>query len=156
MPPIIPQPIVELLQTGVSVVVGTRDGSLMPECTRAWGIRVEADHTSVTIFLAEIFAGLTVENLRENGMVAVSCARPTDHIACQLKGRVRTIRSADSQDRDASRRWHRQFQEELAAIGAPRELSGAWIVEPTVAIEIKVTEAFDQTPGPGAGRSVAR
>ena len=156
MPGSIPQPIVELLSTGVSVVVGTRDGSLMPECTRAWGIRVEADHTRVTVFLTEAFAGKTVENLHENGMIAVSCTRPTDHITCQLKGRIRTIRRANRQDQDESRRWFRDFQGELTAIGVPQTLSEAWIAEPDLAVEIDVVDVFDQTPGPGAGRSVPR
>ena len=47
----IPQQVIDLLQTGVSVVVGTRDVSLAPESTRAWGIRVAKDRASLTVFL---------------------------------------------------------------------------------------------------------
>ena len=150
----IPQPIVDLLETGVSVMVGTRDTSLMPECTRAWGIRVAADRCAVTVFLSEAIAGKTIENLRENGRIAVTCTRPTDHITCQLKGQVRSIKRAASAERDLSRRWHREFMAELTAIGVPSALSEAWIAEPTHAVEIGVTDVFDQTPGPGAGRKV--
>jgi hypothetical protein len=150
----IPDSITHLLQTGVSVMVGTRDGSLMPECTRAWGIHVATGRDTVTIFLSETIAGKTLDNLRENGMIAVSCTRPTDHITCQLKGRVRSIKPLRSVERDLSRRWHRDFMAELRAIGVPSKLSEAWIVEPTVAVEIAITDVFDQTPGPGAGRKV--
>jgi hypothetical protein len=150
----IPQPIVDLLETGVSVMVGTRDASLMPECTRAWGIRVAAARGTVTIFLSETIAGKTIENLRENGRIAVTCTRPTDHITCQLKGQVRSMKPATSADRNVSRRWHREFRAELRAIGVPSALSEAWITEPALAIEIAVTDVFDQTPGPGAGRKV--
>ena len=150
----IPQSIVDLLETGVSVMVGTRDASLMPECTRAWGIRVADDGGTVTVLLAEPFAGKTIDNLRENGQIAVTCTRPTDHITCQLKGRIRSIKRATSADQDLSRRWHREFMAELTAIGVPSKLSEAWIAEPTLAVEIAVTEVFDQTPGPGAGRKV--
>ncbi len=53
-----------------------------------------------------------------------------------------------------SRRWHREFVAELRAIGVPSTLSEAWIVAPTVAVEIAVTDVFDQTPGPGAGKKI--
>lgn len=145
---------VELLQTGVSVVVGTRDAALMPECTRAWGIRVGTDRRTVTIFLTETISKQTFENLRENGHVAISCTRPTDHVACQLKGRLRAIRPADQRDREDSRQWHRAFVEEVVAVGMPASVCEAWITEPALAVDIDVTDVFHQTPGPGTGERV--
>ena len=150
----IPQPVFDLLQTGVSIIVGTRDSTLMPESTRAWGIRAGKDRRSVTIFLTEAISRKTIENLKENGLVAISCTRPTDHVACQLKGRVRTIRPADQRDRESSSDWHREFVEELVAIGVPADLCEAWITSPALAIDIDVTDVFHQTPGPGAGEKV--
>lgn len=147
----IPSSIVELLQTGVSVIVGTRDASLMPACTRAWGIRLGKDRRSVTIFLTETISKQTLQNLRENGLVAVSCTRPTDHVACQIKGRVRTIRPSDRQDQTHRRNWKREFIGEIAAVGVPAALGEAWITEPALAVEIDVTDVFHQTPGPGTG-----
>ena len=152
----IPQSIVTLLETGVSVMVGTRNNSLMPECTRAWGIRVGAKGDTVTIFLSKAFAGHTLENLRDNGQIAVTCTRPTDHVTCQLKGRVRSMKPATPVDRELSRRWHREFMAELTAIGVPPALSEAWMTEPTVAVEIAVSDVFDQTPGPGAGKKIGQ
>lgn len=148
----IPDWIVTLLQTGVSVMVGTRNESLMPECTRAWGMHVAAERVSMTLFLAETFAGKTLDNLRDNGMIAVTCTRPTDHITCQVKGLVRSIKPVTSAQRELSRRWHRNFTAELMAVGVSATLTEGWIVEPTVAVEIAVTDVFDQTPGPGAGK----
>lgn len=145
---------VDLLQTGVSVVVGTRDATLMPECTRAWGIRIGEDRRTITIFLTEAISPKTLKNLRENGLVAVSCTRPTDHVACQLKGHVRNIRPADQRDQTRSRNWHREFVEEIVAIGVPAETGLAWITEPDLAVEIDVTEVFQQTPGPGTGEKL--
>ena len=150
----IPQSIVTLLETGVSVMVGTRDDALMPECTRAWGIRIDARRDTVTIFLSKAIAGHTLDNLRDNGQIAVTCTRPTDHVTCQLKGRVRSMKPATRIDREVSHKWHREFTAELKAIGVPSVLSEAWIAEPTVAVEIAVSDVFDQTPGPGAGRKI--
>ena len=156
LPPIIPDSIADLLRTGLSVMVGTRDKTLMPECTRAWGIKVEDDRGTVSIFLSEAFAGKTIENLRENGKIAVTCTRPTDHLTCQLKGQVRSIKPVTRVDRDLSRQWHAGFMAELRAIGVPSALIEAWIVVPTVAVEMAVTDVFDQTPGPGAGKKLER
>ena len=150
----IPPQVLELLRTGVSIVIGTRDASLMPECTRAWGILVGVDRASVTVFLTEPISKKTLENLRENGQIAISCARPTDHTACQLKGRVRVIRAANEHDREANRRWYRDFLGELTAVGVPSHLGEAWITEPRLAVEVDVTDVFEQTPGPGAGEKV--
>lgn len=150
----IPSSIVDLLQTGVSVVVGTRDATLMPECTRAWGIRIGKDRRSVTIFLTETISRKTLQNLRDNGLVAISCTRPTDHVACQLKGRLRTIRPAKPRDREHSMHWHREFLGELVAIGVPASVGGAWITEPALAVDIDVTDVFHQTPGPGTGEKM--
>jgi hypothetical protein len=150
----IPPAMVELLQTGVSVVVGTRDKTLMPECTRAWGIRVGKARDTVTIFLTEAVSRKTLQNLRENGQVAISCTRPTDHVACQLKGRLRAIRPAGPRDREHSKSWHREFTGELVAIGVPAPVCEAWITEPALAVEIDVTDVFHQTPGPGTGEKI--
>ena len=64
------------------------------------------------------------------------------------------MKSVTSADRETSRRWHREFMAELTAIGVPSTLGEAWIVEPTVAVEMAVTDVFDQTPGPGAGKKI--
>lgn len=150
----IPSSIVDLLQTGISVVVGTRDATLMPECTRAWGIRVGKDRRSVTIFLTETISRKTLQNLRDNGLVAISCTRPTDHVACQLKGRLRAIRPVNPRDREHSKQWHSEFLGELVAIGVPTSVGEAWITEPALAVDIDVTDVFHQTPGPGTGEKM--
>ena len=135
-------------------MVGTRDATLMPECTRAWGIRVGQDRSTVTIFLTEAISQKTIQNLQENGLIAISCTRPTDHVACQLKGRLRAIRQAGQRDREHSRRWHREFVGEIVAIGVPAPVGEAWITEPALAVDIDVTDVFQQTPGPGTGEKI--
>lgn len=151
----IPESVSDLLRTGVSIVVGTRDASLVPECTRAWGIRLNKDKRSVTIFLTETVSRKTLQNLRENGQIAISCARPTDHMACQLKGRMRAIRPAGARDRECCNRWGHEFRGELIAIGVPAHLFDALIRDPALAVDIDVTDVFHQTPGPGAGEKLS-
>ena len=150
----IPAPIVDLLQTGVSVNVGTRDADLMPECTRGWGIWVEVDRTAVTLLLTESASAQTLANLRNNGLIALTCSRPTDHVTCQLKGTVTQIRPATQQDYKRQQAWRRAFLDELIAVGVPAEQTDAIIMQPAIAIEMQVTGVFAQTPGPGAGEPV--
>lgn len=147
----IPQPLLDLLDTGVSVMIGTRDAALTPECTRAWGIRVEPDRSMVTVFVTETISRRTLANLRANGRIAITCTRPSDHTACQLKGTVRLIRQADPRDEEHKNRWKREFFSEIMAVGVPAELCEALITDPILAVEVDVQEAFGQTPGPGAG-----
>jgi hypothetical protein len=66
------------------------------------------------------------------------------------------MKPVSSANRETSRRWHREFMAELTAIGVPSALGEAWIVEPTVAVEIAVTDVFDQTPGPAAGKKIGQ
>ncbi|MBA5873875.1 MAG: hypothetical protein GDA66_04905 [Nitrospira sp. CR1.2] len=150
----IPPAIVELLHTGVSVNVGTRDADLMPECTRGWGIWVENDRQAVTLLLTESASAQTLANLRDNGLIAITCSRPTDHVTCQLKGTVTHIRPATPEDYDRQGQWRRAFLGELIAVGVPAEQADAIIMQPAVAVEMQVTGVFAQTPGPGAGERV--
>jgi hypothetical protein len=66
------------------------------------------------------------------------------------------MKPVSSANQETSRRWHREFMAELTAIGVPSALGEAWIVEPTVAVEIAVTDVFDQTPGPAAGKKIGQ
>lgn len=150
----IPAAIVDLLQTGVSVNVGTRDKNFMPECTRGWGIWVAANRTTVTLLLTEPASARTLANLRDNGLMAITCSRPTDHVTCQLKGSVTQIRQATPQDYERQQQWRHAFLGELIAVGVPAEQTDALIMQPAVAIEMQVTGVFAQTPGPGAGEQV--
>ena len=96
----IPPAMVELLQTGVSVVVGTRDATLMPECTRAWGIRrgtriVLRHHLPDRNDLPEDSSEFEGER---TGRDQLHAGRPIMW-PVSSKGRLRTIRPANQRDR---------------------------------------------------------
>ena len=67
------------LESGVSVVVGTRDSACVPEAVRAWGPRVGRDGSSVSLCFALATSGRTLNNLRDNGRVAVTFCLPTNY-----------------------------------------------------------------------------
>ena len=66
------------LESGPSLVVGTRDLGLVPEITRGWGPRVSEDRLSMSVCVPLATSGKTLDNLASNGRIAVACALPTD------------------------------------------------------------------------------
>lgn len=143
--------LVDFLESGVSILVGTRNAELRPHGMRAMGAIASSDRRRVTIFLPAATAALTVENVRDNGAVAVTFSRPSDHQSMQLKGRSVATREAAGDDRYVLERYRAAWFEQLHVCGVARSTSKRWAYWPAVAIEIEVDSLFQQTPGPGAG-----
>ncbi len=145
------------LESGVSVVVGTRDSELVPEITRAWGPRVGRDRRSVSLCIALATSGKALKNLRDNGDLAATFSLPTNYKTIQLKGRCVGTASPNRQDLDAVERHRNSFLASTERIGVPRRFTeGLWqreLVESTVMVKIRfmAEQAFDQSPGPDAG-----
>jgi hypothetical protein len=142
-----------LITYGVSVVVGTHDDNLVPEICRAWGPDIQADD-SIELFLDKLPAAQTLENLKQNGLIAVTFTRPATHGSIQLKGRCRDIRPRGPRPDETERiaRHREAFVQEVLAYGIPEHVTrGEWTSE-VVWMSFVAEEAFDQTPGPVAGR----
>ncbi|HEY6562475.1 MAG TPA: pyridoxamine 5'-phosphate oxidase family protein [Polyangiaceae bacterium] len=150
----LPEDFVDFMESGVSVLVASRDEDLRPECMRAVGVSVAADRQSMTLFLSEVMAGRTLENLRDNGEIAVSFSRPIDHRSLQVKGRVTALRPAMEEDRSLQDRYLIAYVEQLYLVGLPRSLARRVRSWPSVAVSLQIADVFVQTPGPGAGRRV--
>ncbi len=146
--------LVGFCEGGVSLLLGTRDASNRPACARLVGARVWPERDRVTVLVPEVPGARVLANLRDNGLIAITCSRPTDHVTCQLKGTVTHIRPATPEDYDRQGQWRRAFLGELIAVGVPAEQADAIIMQPAVAVEMQVTGVFAQTPGPGAGERV--
>lgn len=146
--------VLELLGSGVDVIVATRDGQLVPECAVGMGLRVDPDRRRVTVFVARTLVGPTLQNLEDNGQIAVTFCRPIDHRTVQLKGRYLGVRDSGPADRDVQERYRGAFAEQLAPLGVPRAVTRRFAWWPSVAIEFEVQEAFTQTPGPDAGMRI--
>src|SRR6188472_1190594 len=119
MPISITDDLVELFESGVSILVGTRDASRRSEATRGVGAFVHPDRRRLTVFLPSDVSQLAVENLRDNGQVAVGFSRTLDHKTLQVKGRVEEIRDATEAEREIITRYHFAFAEILFQTGIP-------------------------------------
>lgn len=143
--------LVGFVESGNSVLVGTRDVRLVPECVRAFGVRAERGGRDVTVFVPVATGARTMSNIADNGRVAICVARPRDHRSIQLKGKATAVRDATARDRKFVEAYRSAFCDELAWIGLPLRLSRRFAHWPCHAIRLRVESVFDQTPGPGAG-----
>lgn len=148
------------LEGPVSVLVGTRDSRLVPEITRAWGPRVSEDRQRVSLCVPLATSRKTLDNVEANGEIAVTFSLPTNYRTFQLKGRRATVAEPDSADLAVVERHRDAFATVNEMMGLPRQqVETFWQAEiETSSVLVKIRfapeQVFDQTPGPGAGRSL--
>jgi hypothetical protein len=139
------------LESGVSVLVGTRDRFLVPEAMRGFGLRVEAGGGELAVFLPRAWSARTLANLADNGRIAVAAARPEDHRSVQVKGAVLEIREGGAADRAAIDRYRELLVAEFGPIGYPPRVVYRLNAWPCDVARLAVETLFEQTPGPRAG-----
>jgi hypothetical protein len=144
--------LVDFVESGVSIIIGSRDARLRPECARGLGAAVSADGTVVTALLHAPLAARMRANLEDNGLVAVTFSRILDHRTIQLKGRVVALREGSPDDDAIAARYLVAFAEQVSFAGLPRSVVRRVRTTPTLAIDFQPTDLFLQTPGPNAGR----
>lgn len=141
----------QFLESGVSVLVGTRDRMLVPEAVRGFGLQVVADGRELDVYLPEAWAERTLANLADNRRVAVSVARPEDHRSVQVKGAMIAIREAGAPERAALERYRDALIANFSVIGYPPRLFHRLNVWPCRVVRMRVESLYEQTPGPRAG-----
>ena len=149
----------ELAERGCALVVGTvaPDGS--PYASRGWGLTLTPATAGPVRLLLDAGDAVTLANLRRegDGRVAITGADVVTLRSFQLKGRVVAIEDADDADRAKVDRYCDDFFNDIEATdGTPRVLTERLRPAAYVAVTVEVEEAFDQTPGPGAGSRVER
>jgi hypothetical protein len=142
------------LEGGVSIYIATRNDRLEPNGARVAAVRVDPDGTHVTAYVPKIAATPLVADLGANRQVALGFARPSDDRACQVKGVFVSARAASGGERKLVDRQWEAFLANLAQIGFPAQATEGWKTWPSIAIRLRVTALFSQTPGPGAGAPI--
>ena len=143
------------MESGVSLLVGTRDAALRPESARAWGIEVERESALATVFLPTAGSEVTLANLRDNGQLALTFSRGIDHRSVQVKDHCFAIAPSDERQRAVQDRYFATFSEGLRWIGHRPPLIRRVRYFPSQALSFRIESMFEQTPGPGAGRGFA-
>ena len=142
----------EFLERGLAIHLGTRNSALRPNGCRVTAVRVEDQGRRLVAFLPKAIPAEVLDDLKGNGQAALSFARPTDDRAVQVKGEFVSMRDADpSEEAFVMGQWGGLLKE-LDMIGlAPLTSTSAWLMWPCIAVTIRVTALFSQTPGPEAG-----
>ena len=72
----------ELIGRRVSIIVGSRDAALRPHLMRAVGCRLVADRRRVTVLIARERRRTVLDDLRDNGQIAVVFSDPRATARC--------------------------------------------------------------------------
>ena len=150
------QPLTEFLERGLAIHMGTRNAALRPNGCRVTAVRVEDQGRNLVAFIPKAVTPAVLEDLRSNGQAALSFARPTDDRAVQVKGEFVSAQDADAAEEAFVLGQWQSLLKELALIGlAPLTSTSTWQMWPCVAVKLRVTAVFSQTPGPEAGSVLA-
>lgn len=143
------------LEAGVGIHIGTRTARLEPNGARVVAVKVDDDGLHVVAYLPEVGAAQVLADLKATGPAALVFARPADDRACQVKGIFVDARpAADAERGFVEDQWSR-FLGNLERIGIRRVATSAWVTWPAIAIRVRATAVFEQTPGPAAGALLA-
>ena len=150
----IPQEIVDFIYSGQAGVVGSRDENMVPMLALCWGTRVrDTDGVIITYVVKEQYEQM-LKNFNNNGRVVLTLVETPSYRSYQFKGQFLEARAMTPDEID----FQRQFREEVVAGfhsgGYPYEIADRYVGLADLAIEFKVENIFDQTPGPGAGKAV--
>ena len=143
------------LLSGCSLIVGglTPDGE--PFATRGWGVRLTAEEATVRVVVG--VADLErLEVARGTGRIAVTGADVPTLRSVQLKGEVRAVDALDEHDRTQHHSFCDQFFADVHRTdGTARHLMERLVPADLAVLVVRVTELYDQTPGPRAGQPLA-
>jgi hypothetical protein len=142
----------EFLERGLAIHIGTRNSRLLPNGCRVTAVRVENQGQHLVAYLPKAATPEVLEDLRSNGQAAVSLTRPIDDRAVQVKGVFISERDADAAEEAFVLGQWRALLAELDVMGlAAMSSTATWSMWPCVAVTLRVTAVYSQTPGPEAG-----
>ena len=145
------QRILRCLEPGMSVIVGSVDGQGIPACCRAVALRSSDGLATVTVFVPMATSRETMANVASTRRLAVVSTQPIEHCATQLKGVAESTRVAREDELPFVRQHLGSFAAVLNSLGYPPRVTNAVVHWPAFAIEMRVEEIYEQSPGPKAG-----
>lgn len=145
-----------LFKGPVSLSIGTRDKDMNPEFVRCFGITAKSDN-ELTIMVPKVLAKQTLENIEDNKAIAFNVGDMSNFITRQFKGQAVSVQDASEeeigiakQNQETGGEIVRQFFGESAGDGWQK-----YIISPAVAVTMKITSVYDQTPRKGAGAKIS-
>lgn len=145
--------VASFLQPGpLSVVVCTRDAEKRPDVVRGWGPRVLDDRATIEVFVGRGPAWKLVENVRDNGAMALAVSLVTTYQTVQLKGKCVEVGEPEECDFEHIRSHVDGFVAGIDDIGMSGPAARGAAVTDVIKLRFRPESIFDQTPGPEAGK----
>lgn len=148
----------DFVQGGVSISVAARTADLSPVMARGLGCRIAADRREIIVFLSRSIAAAVLACVEDNGAIAAVFTLPSTHQTLKLKGTDARLLEIDPADLGLIQDYRRKFTLDLASMGYTPEFAAAVVpmMDDLVAVRFTPNAAFDQTPGPDAGKALGR
>lgn len=156
-PPLLSPELLALMDSGMSVIVSSCDADLVPSVMRAGGCRVEEQGHHITVYVCRSQSAQLLRDVARSGRLAAVFSQPSSHKTVQLKTRKARVREAREDEAPVLQRYLLGMERELTLIGFGPVYARAMLahrIDDVVAIEFEPDQAFDQTPGPKAGRPI--
>ncbi|HEV8573209.1 MAG TPA: pyridoxamine 5'-phosphate oxidase family protein [Dehalococcoidia bacterium] len=142
----------DFIESGVATLVATGDSTGRPHLAYGWAPRVADPAGVVEVFLDTARAGPLIADLRANRRIAVTMAHPVYYRSVQLKGDFQNLSDPSDSDKSYVQQRRGDFLTSTSLVGDPPEsIRNLWL-EDVVRIAFTVNQAYDQTPGPNAGK----
>jgi hypothetical protein len=140
------------IESPVMIIVGTCDDTLLPQIARAVGAIVDSAKTRIDLVVSGWQWPDTIANVRRNGRLSVTFARPSDYVSFQVKGRA-TVKPASAAHRARAENYIGAMTATLVGNGLDRAVIAPWLVDrEPMALRLAAEMIFVQTPGDKAGQ----
>jgi len=144
------------LQSPVMIILGTSDGLLRPQIGRGVGATVIPLEDRVDVIVSNRQWPLTVANVRANGKLAVTFARPHDYVSYQMKG-LASVQDASPLHLARAQQYISAVSAVLVGLGLEDRVAAQWFTdEEPLVLSLAVESIYVQTPGRQAGRTLER
>lgn len=140
------------VESGVAAIVGTGDVHGRPQMAYGWGPRVESNRSVMQVFLDAARGETIIKHLNANGRITITVADPVSYRSVQFKGVVQDTGLPTEADCEWVRQQRDAFLVSTSLVGDPPETIRNLWSEDVLRVAFAVEHAFDQTPGPEAGK----
>ncbi|MBP2558141.1 hypothetical protein J2T08_004869 [Neorhizobium galegae] len=142
------------IESPVMQIIGSSNAARQPEIGRAVGAWASYGGDTIDLVTSAWQWPETVANLRENGKIAVTFARPSDYVSYQLKGQA-TIRPAEPHEVERSSQYIVAIVSTQMRLGMlPELIMPVLSNRDPMLITMRVASVFVQTPGSRAGNRI--
>lgn len=145
------------VESGLAVTMGVRDPEGWPISAYCLAVRVCPGGRLRVLFRRAGQESLLLALMRDP-RVATTVTEPRTHRSVQLKGEDAVLSAPSDDDLRAARDQTRAFEGQLLDLGYAAAFAATisdFAAPDLVAVEFTPAALFSQTPGPGAGRTLA-